>query len=153
MDHRLRILSLLFFAFNYFFQSTTWFGISYFNCKISPFIYAIWKKVFLKGFVLDTEGLIAGLIWILRNLFETGSPNMSRESDNGPFIILHQRLLISECQPSSSCFVLEVPWITPVIAREALYWIFSNLLWKISLFGLSYKISSWHEVLQKIYIL
>ena len=55
--------------------------------------------------------------------------------------MLH-RLLISECKPSSSQnVVLEVPSIAPVIAGQALYWTFSNLFWKFSLFGLSYKIS------------
>ena len=41
--------------------------------------------------------------FVCTHLFERGNPNMNRD-------LLHQRLLINECKPSSSqSFVLEVP--------------------------------------------
>ena len=74
-----------FVVFNLFFQSTNWFRISYFNCKITPFIYAIREKSWkdwkiLKGFCFWQRGFINRRVWILRNnLFERGNPNMNED--------------------------------------------------------------------------
>ena len=56
--NRLRILSVLFFAFDRFFKNTNRFRISYFNSlRLFNSFMQYGKKVFLKDFVLDKRGL------------------------------------------------------------------------------------------------
>ena len=134
MDHKYKIKSFLFFLIATDFLKIL-IDLAFLIPTLSLFHSFIQygKNVLLKDFALVGIGLIMRLMMVLVNNFleKRNLDKNSRVVNDLPFYkkktnLLRQRFLTNECKPNSSQS-LEVPYIPPVIARQAIYCTFSIL--------------------------